>query len=164
MHPGKQLAELSSWDPQGSCYHSAGSEDMCHNLVKTCLSSRVIQEHVSSRRGSEHRMRMSPDFQMCNVRLAWHWLPLKKWKWPKCDTSLLVLPVELHQSPAPSTDFALMSILNSRPLILRYLVYVHLMTSGLLALQMISVLVKPIYHIKSHWRFGFKASIAAIGW
>ena len=44
--------QLSSWKPQGSCSSPAGPEDMCHNLVKTCLS-RLIQEHVASMGGSE---------------------------------------------------------------------------------------------------------------
>ena len=61
-----QLAELSSWEPRGAATTQQGLGHMCHNLVKTCLSH-AIQGHVSSMRGSEQKM--SPDFEMCNVRL-----------------------------------------------------------------------------------------------
>ena len=43
----------------------------------------------------------------------------------------------------------------------------HVIASGLLALWIIRAMVKPIYHLKSHWRFGFKATsepVGLVGW
>ena len=69
--------QLSSWKPQGSCSSPAGPEDMCHNLVKTCLS-RLIQEHVASMGGSElwgENVTRFPDVQ-CETS---HLFTRKKW-------------------------------------------------------------------------------------
>ena len=136
--------QLSSWQPQGSCSSPAGPEDMCHNLVKTCLS-RLIQEHVASMGGSElwgENVTRFPDVQ-CETRK----------KWTGLSVTQACLSLSCQGSVFDRFNGTLHTIMLNRgcqsgPLI-------KVVTSGLLALQAMCALVKESPHLKSHSRFGF---------
>ena len=80
--------QLSSWKPQGSCSSPAGPEDMCHNLVKTCLSrypgARREHGRVRALRRKCHQISRCAvwDFSLAHK---------EKMNWLKCYTSPFVL-------------------------------------------------------------------------